>query len=285
MSAQCNGVKPNCKNCEKAEVQCEYRHCRRSRYPEEEEIFNRLRDSEKNQQVQSEVINLLRSLPLDKATQMLQHLRNNSDLPTAISSIQQSSSLTARPSDLRVARAVASPTGSATEFELTAQFSAAYPRLPPPDLQALRELLWQGNNSNAAPAFNRVLGLLPPTSQDSSQTATPSASDEYCDSRLQSLQISYWTKIPVSDEMAASLISFYIETDHNILGLFDADLFLQDLVEFRQRFCSSFLVSAILCYACVGIPLNSYYTTCMLKAAAKLHSHQTSNERNTSCRF
>ncbi|CAG7559863.1 unnamed protein product [Fusarium equiseti] len=213
-------------------------------------MFNRLRDSERHQQVQAEVINLLRLLPLDKATRMLQQLRDNPDLPTAISSVQRNTSLAMRPSDLRLARAVAPPTGSAAEFELTAQFSTAYPRLPPPpDIQILRGLLRQNENSGIT-ALSKVPELLPSAAQGSSQTPTSLASEQYCDSRLECLNIGYWSKVPVSDEVAASLISFYIETDHNILGLFDADLFLQDLVECRQRFCSSFLVSALLSYAC-----------------------------------
>lgn len=209
---------------------------------------------------------------------MLQQLRNNPDLPTAISSMQQSSNLTARPSDLRVARAVAPPTGSATEFELTAQFSAAYPRLPPPDLHALRKLIMQGNDRNVPPTLSRVPDLLPSTSQGSSQTASPSASGDHCDNRLQRLRISYWSKIPVSDEMAASLISFYIEKDHKFFGFFDVDLFLEDLVECRQRFCSSFLVSAILCLACVSVQYSQCVIICILNAVARLYSDTASNE-------
>ena len=45
---QCNSVKPNCKHCERAKVQCKYRHFQSSCYPEDEEIFNCLRDSKKN---------------------------------------------------------------------------------------------------------------------------------------------------------------------------------------------------------------------------------------------
>jgi len=248
-------------------------------------MLNRLRDSERSQQVQAEVINLLRLLPLDKATRMLQQLRDNPDLPTAISSVQRSTSLAMRPSDLRLARAVAPPTGSAAEFELTAQFSTAYPRLPPPpDIRVLRGLLRQNEKSNTT-ALSKVPELLPSTAQGSSQTPTSLASKQYCDSRLESLNIGYWSKVPVSDEVAASLISFYIQTDHNILGLFDADLFLQDLIECRQRFCSPFLVSAILSYACVSISSNRHYAICMLRAAAKLHRHQASNKRSTPCCF
>ncbi|QKD59106.2 uncharacterized protein FOBCDRAFT_144586 [Fusarium oxysporum Fo47] len=68
--------------------------------------------------------------------------------------------------------------------------------------------------------------------------------------RLEKLRISYLTKVPVSNKLAATLISFDIDTDHKIMGFFGADVFLEDLVECRQIFCSSFLVNAVLCLAC-----------------------------------
>ncbi|KAK1969089.1 hypothetical protein LY78DRAFT_726793 [Colletotrichum sublineola] len=84
---------------------------------------------------------------------------------------------------------------------------------------------------------------------------------KYCDSRLERLQIRYWTKVPISNELAARLISFYLETDHAVMGFFDADLFLDDLLACRQNFCSAFLVAAVLCIASQG------YTAIRLQAS------------------
>lgn len=42
-------------------------------------------------------------------------------------------------------------------------------------------------------------------------------------------------------------------TEHLAIGIFDPDLFIGDLVEQRPRYCSSFLVHAVLCYAVVGL--------------------------------
>ncbi|RGP64023.1 nitrate assimilation regulatory nira [Fusarium longipes] len=180
---------------------------------------------------------------------MLQHLRDNPDLPTVISSLQGTINLSTQPSSLRAARAVALPTGSGTEFELVAQFNTAYPRIPPPDIPALRGLLRQDTDSEITLALNHIPGLLSSASQRSRQFTTPFESGQYCDNRLERLQIGYWSKVPISNEDAASLISFYLQTDHKIMGFFDADLFLGDLVDCRQRFCSSFLVSAVLCFS------------------------------------
>ena len=73
-----------------------------------------------------------------------------------------------------------------------------------------------------------------------------------CDERLGHIVISTWTKVPVTNEFAARAISLYLETDHPLLGLFDADLFLDDLVSGQINFCSPLLVNALLCWACVS---------------------------------
>jgi hypothetical protein len=72
-----------------------------------------------------------------------------------------------------------------------------------------------------------------------------------CDDRLNNLVIGYWTKVPITDVLAARLISMYLETDHPFWGLFDPDLFVTDLVEHRLRFCSPLLASSLLVRACV----------------------------------
>jgi hypothetical protein len=75
----------------------------------------------------------------------------------------------------------------------------------------------------------------------------------YCDARLEHLTVKYWTRIPIDDQLAARAISHFLETDHPVLGYFDADLFLHDLVNQCLRFCSSFLFSSVMALACVRL--------------------------------
>ncbi|KXJ87785.1 hypothetical protein Micbo1qcDRAFT_124133, partial [Microdochium bolleyi] len=60
----------------------------------------------------------------------------------------------------------------------------------------------------------------------------------------------FWTNVDAANDFAARAISLYLETDHPLLGLFDADLFITDLVEHRTRYCSPFLVNALLYLSC-----------------------------------
>lgn len=64
----------------------------------------------------------------------------------------------------------------------------------------------------------------------------------------------YWTRVPISDDFAARVLSSYLVRDHPIIGLFDADLFLDDLVGKCLDFCSPLLVSALMFHACVSRP-------------------------------
>lgn len=73
----------------------------------------------------------------------------------------------------------------------------------------------------------------------------------WSDRRLADLDIGRWTTVQVSNHDAAQLLSHYLETDHPILGLFDADLFLDGITQEYSSFCSSFLVNCVLFWACV----------------------------------
>lgn len=71
------------------------------------------------------------------------------------------------------------------------------------------------------------------------------------DPRLAGAKISRWTTVQIGETDARRLIGNYLETDHPIIGLFDADLFLEDLSSYSHAFCSEFLVTCILYWSCV----------------------------------
>jgi hypothetical protein len=93
--------------------------------------------------------------------------------------------------------------------------------------------------------FQSVIDALGPTQ-------IPRPLSVLCDSRLHDLRIAYWTTVPISNDKAAAILSLYLENQHPVLGTFDADLFIRDLVGQQLRFCSPFLVDAVLYYGCVG---------------------------------
>jgi hypothetical protein len=73
----------------------------------------------------------------------------------------------------------------------------------------------------------------------------------YCDPRLYQVHFRDWTGVHIKDSLAAGAVSYYLETDYPIHGLFDADLFLHDFASGEKHFCSAMLVNAILGWSCV----------------------------------
>jgi len=114
------------------------------------------------------------------------------------------------------------------QYELLMQHPCAYPAASP-------FVHLAGDISALEPSNQRVI---------TTDTFKP-------DPRLANAQISRWTTVSIDDAEARQLIKHYLETDHPILGLFDADLFLEDFSTYTPRFCSEFLVNCILFWSCV----------------------------------
>ncbi|KAJ4340815.1 hypothetical protein N0V87_002167 [Didymella glomerata] len=108
-------------------------------------------------------------------------------------------------------------------------------------------------------------------------TEKPSNHPKYCDTRLEKLNISFWTSVPLTDEDAASAISLYLETHHPIWCFFDASQFISDLVDCKtdsESTCSPLMVSALLSFALQGYssvqPAVSKYSYQFEEQAEKL---------------
>lgn len=164
------------------------------------------------------------------------------------------------------------------------QYGTAYPRIPFIDAASLEAVIQTGGDYQKAltqvgmmrkhsrlvsqPCETVSPGSASPVAENALAPSRPDETDAlrlprifgplplpfFPKPSLRLLKIGYWTKVQISDDLAANLISFYLETEHSILGVFDADLFLDDLVNCRLEFCSAFLVSAILLLACVCNP-------------------------------
>jgi len=228
----------------------------------------------------AELIDLLVSLPENEALGTLRRLRATSNLSRVLAVLQGSMHGRQRPSLGPVNRALSPPTESVLEFELTELHPIIYPRLAPLRAESIAEQLRGGSETaqlkyeapatilrkvsgGAAESSPQVIvsGVSPSHPHSplldirvASRPIGPSPNKSYCDGRLRQLCISFWTEVALTDDYAASLISFYLEKFHPVSACFDADGFLTDLTECRQRFCSSFLVNAVLFNAAVSVP-------------------------------
>lgn len=157
------------------------------------------------------------------------------------------------------------PVTSGAEFELMVQHPAAYFKITPVTASFLERLVQMSTSPLLSPrggvneSTNASAGKAPATNttppvQRLAQTR-PAAlpRGEYCDVRLQQLDMGTWTCVPVENEFAAAVLSNYLENDHLVSGFFDADIVLDDLVNNRTQFCSPFLLSSLLFLACVSL--------------------------------
>ncbi|KAH6884449.1 hypothetical protein B0T10DRAFT_410007 [Thelonectria olida] len=172
-------------------------------------------------------------------------------------------SLTFNPEN-HVLRSFIPQTRNSLEFELTVRHPIAYPTLYPVEFQSLPldtllnpTRISRSQLQSSSTWYSR-LGL-PSTSQpaplhiDSASTELvvgPAPCRPLVDDRLRNLSIAFWTDVHMSNDLAARIISLYLEVDYPVLPIFNAELFLDDLLRQRHYFCSRLLVCALMSWAC-----------------------------------
>ena len=124
--------------------------------------------------------------------------------------------------------------------------SASIGAFPTPPTNSFFEQMNEGDNE-----MDDVFKVSPELDKDS-DVIRP----RYLGSLFSKLQIKFWTTVPVTENFAAAVIAQYLQTDHLVYGLFDAQLFVRGLTEFQENFCSPFLVSALLALGCVFASLH-----------------------------
>ncbi|KPM38786.1 hypothetical protein AK830_g7762 [Neonectria ditissima] len=235
---RCDGRHPVCAACEAREEEC--------RYDKDDNA------SQSDGALLIEAIRLLNSRPPQESAQLLASLRNVSDAEAIMSHLRSSAGpgfdLPPLPSNLVAMRGAAERSFVALELEVRHPF--LYPVLPSIDIASPTGVLQRlvhptiASNKEALPAQKALLlhgghGGPYPT-----PPATP------YDDRLQGPILGHWTKIPISDVLAAQALSLYFKTDHPLLGPFHADLFINDLVAGSGVHCSSLLVNALMYWVC-----------------------------------
>ncbi|KAJ9129334.1 hypothetical protein NKR23_g12559, partial [Pleurostoma richardsiae] len=218
-----------------------------------------LRRENDNLKSSAEIVDQLKSLPEQDALDLLDRLREAAEPSDALT-------LHEKPiAERSTAPQLVAPTQSSLEFELMIRHPISYPTLISTELpfRNPEHLLCSAGTLGFIPARRSRRTAKVSDAPDSSSGGTSAFRSEFssegvfggptssfCDPSLRHLQMRKWTKVPITDELAANVISSYLQIDHPLLGLFDADLFVKDLVSGQQYFCSSLLVNALLSWAC-----------------------------------
>ncbi|KAM7201373.1 hypothetical protein V8F33_003473 [Rhypophila sp. PSN 637] len=250
-TGQCDNVRPACTPCLRQSLACSYRS---SRLLETDHLQRQLG-------VHQELMHHLCSLPEEESIQLLRRLRTVEDLPGLLASAEGGAAhALLRPSELRMARGGGPPSDSGVEFELMARHQDIYLKITPVAtsfLDRIVEIPSPPSRSPArSPSASTSTGTSTGTSTNTNTTPTTSTttstllSGTTMSDALSRLKMDRWTSVPVADDFAAAVLSDYLERGHLILGIFDADTMLDDLVEFGSQICSPLLVNSLMFYAC-----------------------------------
>ena len=208
-------------------------------------------------QEHTEFLENIRNAPEDEVLSIVQQLRSTDNASAILSSYQGRVGSSTQVSQHASAQAVLPSTESGIELELTMLHPTAYPVLVPLSPSSIASTI-----------------LIRGSTQTTSSNTTPLSPTEpytYCDPRLERLTVRYWTRIPIDDGLAARAISHFLTTDHPVLGFFDADLFLRDLVDQSLNFCSSFLFHSVMSLACVCSYTREFQKHILTSAAILQH--------------
>lgn len=200
-------------------------------------LKNEIETLQRRLQEHNDFIEAIRHAPDDEALAIVHRLRSSEDLAAVLSSYQGRPGSSSQLSEHASVRAVMPSTETGIEFELVTHPPTAYSVLVPQSPSSIASSSLVGGYTENTPPSGTRMSLSGP--------------HMYCDYRLELLSVSYWTRIPIDNGLAARLISHFLRTDHPVLGFFDADLFVHDLVEQGLSFCSSFLFHSVMSVACV----------------------------------
>ncbi|KAI9163631.1 N-terminal fungal transcription regulatory domain-containing protein [Paramyrothecium foliicola] len=243
---RCDGGRPACYTCRDSTTPCVYRDSNPIPAPANKLLV--------------EVIQLMSNMPPEEVARVVHQLRDESDAKVILSVLRGGMNSKNRPSELSTA--VALMDDSLQTVELTAQFPTAYPRLPRIPAESLRAGLYDEltrpspkgsplpQRRIAHPPLHRSDADAPKRSKRRRRSDDETLSPSLVDARLHELKVGLWTNVPIPDDVAARAISLYLKTDHPLMGPFDSRLFIRDLVELRNDYCSPLLVNAVLFWAC-----------------------------------
>ena len=202
----------------------------------------------KQVQEHTDFLEHIHSVTEPEALAIVRRLKATENPSALLASYRGSVAGITRPSETRTARALLPTTYTDVEGELLMRHPTMNPVVEPLNIELVD-----------AADLSQPITLPDTNAATQSSSVTPLKPSSYCDARLDRLKVGYWTRVPISDELAARALSHYLEVEHPILGFFDADLFLEDLVNERLQFCSSFLFSALMASACVRSVFALWY--------------------------
>lgn len=199
-----------------------------------------------NKTAYERLFELLKSMPEQDSIDVLKRIRAGGDIGAILSQISEGS--------LLMQLSVVPETRRRYEFPYISHMPAF---LLTPDNPYLKSMVYEATFSipEFSPANTDMLTL-----QDlQAPYLKPYHAATLVDPLMLQVSASKWTSVISDDQLLRRLLSGYFLNQHPIFSVVHKDLFLEDMVSGRTRFCSSLLVNALLALACVRPPSSRYY--------------------------
>ncbi|RYO76663.1 hypothetical protein DL766_009508 [Monosporascus sp. MC13-8B] len=201
----------------------------------------RLSDLELRCQAYEELFDILRSQPENTSTQILQRIRAGADVSAVVKAI--------RDSDLLIHLAL--------NLEYRCRYEFPYRDEMPPLLGNWENPYLQSNLYEKLRTLSPHRTLTKESMRDIENESErmyfmPYHAAEIVDPRISAVDASYWTTVNRDNTLLRVLLGTYFVSEYRFHPYFDKDLFLEDMVNGRTRFCSALLVNAILAAAWHG---------------------------------
>ncbi|OTB20414.1 hypothetical protein K445DRAFT_299437 [Daldinia sp. EC12] len=283
---RCDGKRPSCTACTKAGVECNFVTASSDETPFmalKREVESLRRSTED----MLEIFDLLESAPDAVSLDILRRLKSTrnpaegtndtSDILASVKKdLEDEPLLPVKISNRQLMAGLIPETQQTTEYELMMRCPNAYPMLIPVEIafinlaDLLRPAILEQHRSHSiagqgdtpssstapgGPGDTATRSGILPTVLDASDReignfAPLQSMHTIIDDRLKGVNFQRWTPVPITNDLAATLLSLYLEIDYPWCPLFDADLFLNDCLQGKTHFCSALLVNALLGWAC-----------------------------------
>lgn len=193
-----------------------------------------------------EVFELLKNLPGQDAQDVLQRIRSKSDLETILNHIKTG--------DLLLQLAVVPETRFRYDFPYRSEMPEDYV----PDNPYLDSLIYEvtslySSDGSSGRLDRRSNGNAANVRLEEEQSLylRPFHAAEVFDPLLSDAKLSSWTTVCDDDVLMRNLLGTFLSCEYAFTAAFQKDLFLEDMADQQQDFCSSLLVNIILGYSCV----------------------------------
>ncbi|ORY56144.1 uncharacterized protein BCR38DRAFT_120679 [Pseudomassariella vexata] len=237
--SKCNAERPKCSSCIERLTQCEYKTL-----PTETHLTaqkRRLSDLEAKCRAYENLYSILRTSPPDEASLVLRRVRSGVDVETVLQSIQEG--------DLLLQLVLRPEWRYRYDFPYLKEMPSFLGLWPNPYLRSTLH-----DRALISPSQHRMLTEQLITSEDEMNRMylVPYHAVSMTDFRLGSVDVAKWTTVSSDNALLRALVEIYFVFEFPFHPFFHKELFLDDLLNDRHRFCSPLLVNAVLAAAWHG---------------------------------